>query len=80
VCNLLSSTGDFAEFWYLFSGEISEAHGGICIRLTGEDGAEMFSCATPEVVAAAYAATPGTEESILRFEEWQAEVVANITE
>ena len=80
VCNLLSSTGSFGEYWVLYSGEIDATHGGICILLQGNAGTEMYSCATPAAVARAYEAAPGTEGFILHFDAWQAEPVANITE
>jgi hypothetical protein len=40
----------------------------------------MLSCATPGAVAAAFSAPVGTDGSALRFDTWQPEVMANITE
>ncbi|MEX3016535.1 hypothetical protein [Gymnodinialimonas hymeniacidonis] len=72
VCNLLTDSGFFAT-WSLFSGEVDAAYPGICVSLTNDAGEEWFSCQTPEATTAAFNATPGTEEAILRFEEWAAE-------
>ncbi|WP_341863889.1 hypothetical protein [Gymnodinialimonas sp. 57CJ19] len=73
VCNLLTEGGDFFATWSLFSGEIDTAYPGICVSLTNTTGEEWFSCAEPDVVAAAFAAAPQTEEGIIRFDTWSAE-------
>lgn len=71
VCNLLTEGADFFATWSLFSGEIDAAYPGICVSLTSTQGVEWFSCATGDVVAAAFAAAPQTEEGIIRFEAWE---------
>ncbi|GAB5448744.1 hypothetical protein [Gymnodinialimonas sp.] len=70
VCNLLTEGGDFFATWSLFSGEIDAVYPGICVSLTSTQGVEWFSCATADVVAAAFAAAPQTEAGIIRFEDW----------
>jgi hypothetical protein len=70
VCNLLTEGGDFFATWSLFSGEVDEVYPGICVSLTNTSGVEWFSCAPAEVVAAAFAAAPQTEEGIIHFDEW----------
>lgn len=71
VCNLLTEGADFFATWSLFSGEIDTVYPGICVSLTNTGGVEWFSCAPGDVVAAAFAAAPGTEEGIIRFEAWE---------
>lgn len=71
VCNLLTEGGDFFATWSLFSGEIDTSYPGICVSLTSAGGEEWYSCAAPDIVAAAFAADPGTEEGIIRFETWE---------
>lgn len=73
VCNLLTEGGDFFATWSLFSGEVDAVYPGICVSLTNSTGAEWFSCAPADVVAAAFAAAPQTEEGIIRFETWAPE-------
>lgn len=71
VCNLLTEGADFFATWSLFSGEIDTAYPGICVSLTNASGVEWFSCAGGDIVAAAFAAAPQTEEGIIRFETWE---------
>ncbi|QXT39360.1 hypothetical protein [Gymnodinialimonas ceratoperidinii] len=73
VCNLLTEGGDFFATWSLFSGEVDEVYPGICVSLTNTSGVEWFSCAPANVVAAAFAAAPQTEEGIIHFVEWSDE-------
>ncbi|WP_224813815.1 hypothetical protein [Hasllibacter sp. MH4015] len=71
VCNLLTEGADFFATWSLFSGEVDTNYPGICVSLTNDQGVEWYSCQTPEAVSVAFAAVAGTEDSILRFEDWQ---------
>lgn len=71
VCELLTEGGDFFATWSIFSGEVDATHAGICVSLTSTLGVEWFSCASPDAVAAAFAAAPQTEEGIIRFETWE---------
>ncbi|MBL4627242.1 MAG: hypothetical protein JKY00_04275 [Roseicyclus sp.] len=71
VCDLLTEGGDFFATWSLFSGEVDAIYPGICVSLTSRGGVEWFSCQAPDAVDAAFAATPGTEAAILRFEAWE---------
>lgn len=71
VCDLLTEGGDFFATWSLYSGEIDTVYPGICVSLTNASGAEWFSCAAPDIVAAAFVAPPRTEEGIIHFEAWE---------
>lgn len=71
VCNLLTEGADFFATWSLFSGEVDTVYPGICVSLTNTAGVEWFSCADGDVVAAAFAAAPQTEEGIIRFDVWE---------
>lgn len=71
VCDLLTEGADFFATWSLFSGEIDTVYPGICVSLTNSGGVEWYSCARPDAVALAFAATAGTEDAILRFETWE---------
>ncbi|MBF9043314.1 hypothetical protein HKCCE4037_08250 [Rhodobacterales bacterium HKCCE4037] len=72
VCNLLTDSGFFAT-WSLFSGEVDANYPGICVSLTNDAGEEWYSCQTPDATTAAFDAAAGTDEAILRFEEWSPE-------
>ncbi len=71
VCNLLTEGANFNATWSLFSGEVDSVYPGICVSLTNSAGVEWYSCQTPDAVALAFAAAPGTEAGILRFETWE---------
>lgn len=73
VCNLLTEGADFFATWSLFSGEVDMDYPGICVSLTSTQGVEWFSCQTPDAVAAAFAASPGTDANVLSFEVWSPE-------
>ena len=71
VCELLSDGGDFFATWSLFSGEVDAEYGGICVSLVTVSGAEWYSCRTPDEVAAAFDAAPGTAANTLQFAVWE---------
>ncbi len=81
VCTLTDSSGsNFTNFWDLFSGEIDREFSGICVRLAGTNGTDMYSCATAAAVQRAFQAVPGSTQDRLIFNQWAPGIQANITQ
>lgn len=81
VCNLTGGEArDHEGVWRIYSSEVNREFGGICVMLTGTDGRDRYSCATPGAVARARASARGSREFRLHFGTWQAGLAPNITD